>query len=320
MYERQKWDKLRSIATLAVILIHVSSMFIISPNNSLSIEYLFFNQLSRFAVPAFLVASGFGLVASKKYELNYLSFIKSRFKKILPIYIIASIIYYIISNGFQSLLTFKGLLIVISGKSSYQLYYIPILIFFYIFFHSIYKLLAKRPEIVLIFSFLIQMLSQLLGILGIITRSEYNPLNWIFFFVFGMFLSLKHTKVNRNMIIVFTLLTFICQLINSVYLYNSTLNISLATTTLNPITTIFSIFIILSILTSQFSFININSSNSLLIYIVHPLILSILSKLILGNNILAFVLLLSLTIIVSILTAKILKLIFEKIDSMFKAR
>lgn len=139
-------DILRFISILAVILIHTTTKTIqaVSGNLHLVPWTLFLNQISRFAVPLFFLISGFVLELSSSESINYLTYLKKRLSRILAPYITWSLIYYFLIYRGNSLSFFH---ILITGGASYQLYFIPSLLIFYLIFpvfHKFYNFFANR--------------------------------------------------------------------------------------------------------------------------------------------------------------------------------
>ncbi len=144
MKERVKSiDSLRGLAILAVILIHTTTRTLEASDFNLVgfPQTLFLNQIARFAVPLFFIISGFVLEISFKNE-SYWSFIKRRLSKIFIPYALWSLIYYffVYTNNNDNL--FK---VFFWGNASYQLYFIPALLVFYLLFPVIHKVLQKIP-------------------------------------------------------------------------------------------------------------------------------------------------------------------------------
>jgi len=145
-------DAMRVIAILAVVLIHTTTRTLEATHYALT-GYswtLFFNQISRFAVPLFFLISGFVLELCSEHEINYLTFLKKRFTKIFIPYIFWSLIYYffVYTNNHDNLVR-----VILTGNASYQLYFIPTLCIFYMvfpLFHKIYKFIA-HPLILISF-------------------------------------------------------------------------------------------------------------------------------------------------------------------------
>ena len=139
-------DLLRISAIIGVIFIHTTTKTLEASNYDLvKIPWtLFLNQIFRFAVPLFFMISGFVLELNYPFYVNYFTYLKKRCVRILMPYIFWSAIYYFFvykrhtTNFFQTLL---------SGDASYQLYFIPTLLIFYVIFpliHQYYYLLSKK--------------------------------------------------------------------------------------------------------------------------------------------------------------------------------
>jgi len=132
-------DFIRIICIVSVILIHTTTKVLaISKNNLVACPFaLFLNQLTRFAVPIFFMISAFGLSLSYSRDLNYFSYLKQRLSKILIPYLFWSFLYYYFIYPHSSRSMFQTLL---HGSASYQLYFIPALFLFYLFFPLIFRI------------------------------------------------------------------------------------------------------------------------------------------------------------------------------------
>ena len=137
-------DSLRGLAILAVILIHTTTRTLEASNFDLvGFSWtLFLNQTMRFAVPLFIMISGLVLEKSSRVE-SYWSFIKRRFSKIFIPYIVWSLFYYFVvyNNNHDSLIK-----VFLTGNASYQLYFIPALLVFYLTFPLLHELIHKIPN------------------------------------------------------------------------------------------------------------------------------------------------------------------------------
>lgn len=134
-------DFLRVIAILAVVLIHTTTRTIQAASNALpQIPLtLFFNQVSIFAVPLFFLISGFVLTVQKNDD-SYLTYFQKRASRIIIPFLFWSLFYYLINiqtPGRHA--AFFDLLWL--GKTSYQLYFIPSIIIFYLLYPLLKKLL-----------------------------------------------------------------------------------------------------------------------------------------------------------------------------------
>lgn len=85
---RMEMDILRGLAILSVVIIHISAQPInAGVTGPMEVFYVILNQVTRFAVPAFLLLSGMGLTISGSGEDSYFRFLKKRLSKILPLYL-----------------------------------------------------------------------------------------------------------------------------------------------------------------------------------------------------------------------------------------
>jgi len=135
-------DILRIIAILAVLLVHTTTRTIEASSFALAkIPWtVFLNQISRFAVPLFFMISGFVLELNYHLHESYLTYLKKRLSRILIPYVFWSSLYYFFIH-------YKGrnpnfISSLLQGDASYQLYFIPALLIFYILFPLIHDFCA----------------------------------------------------------------------------------------------------------------------------------------------------------------------------------
>jgi len=139
-------DALRVVSILAVLLIHTTTRTIEATHNDI-VGFpitLFLNQISRFAVPLFFLISGLVLELNYNNHPSYFSYVKKRLSKILFPYLFWSLIYYffVYTQNHDSLVRMFS-----TGNASYQLYFIPTLLIFYMIFpflHKIYKVISNK--------------------------------------------------------------------------------------------------------------------------------------------------------------------------------
>lgn len=143
-------DALRVLAISGVILIHTTTRVLERTSYNLNIYSwtLFLNQIVRFSVPLFFLISGFVLELTYSGKFDLIQYIKKRLSKIFIPYIFWSLIYYyfVYSNNGDGLAH-----VLFTGNASYQLYFIPALLIFYILFPIVHKLLPiiARPVILI---------------------------------------------------------------------------------------------------------------------------------------------------------------------------
>jgi len=151
-------DALKSISILAVVLIHTTTRSL--ERVDLHIFQLpwefFFNQASRFAVPLFLMISGFVLEANFSNHAGYLGFVKKRLSRVAVPFVFWSAVYYFLVYREHTMGFLQALIL---GESSYQLYFIPALLAYYLVFpilHRFYFLISQ--PLVLLSAGLVQIL------------------------------------------------------------------------------------------------------------------------------------------------------------------
>jgi len=136
---------MRAICCLLVVIIHVTAAFwyTFTTGSPQFKAVIVLNTLSKFAVPSFVLISGYVL-----YYVNYnkkveaLPFYKKRISKVLVPYLIWSILYIFVNYlayarpiDMKSLIYYFGL-----GKANYHLYYICLILQLYILFPLIFKI------------------------------------------------------------------------------------------------------------------------------------------------------------------------------------
>lgn len=143
---------MRTIAILAVVAIHTTTKALGAYSFAVkgSTFGFFINQICRFAVPLFFMISGFVLELNYSQNQNYFIYLKKRFSKIILPYLFWSAIYYYFIYTRHSLSYFQSLL---GGNASYQLYFIPTLLIFYIAFpllHRLYRFIANKWVLIIL--------------------------------------------------------------------------------------------------------------------------------------------------------------------------
>jgi surface polysaccharide O-acyltransferase-like enzyme len=155
-------DVLRTISIAAVLLIHTTTKVLEATHYDLATYSftLFLNQLARFAVPLFILISGFVLELNYDYHTSYWAYLKKRVSKIFIPYLFWSLIYYyFIYTGNHDNLSW----VLLTGNASYQLYFIPTLCIFYMAFpllHKLYKYLAMPLVLLFLGGLQIWLMSQ----------------------------------------------------------------------------------------------------------------------------------------------------------------
>ncbi len=144
---------MRAIASLSVVMVHVSAGFYNQAGQVHNWFTFFLNQISRFGTPAFAIISGFLLFYQvKKRGFHFGKFVKSRTTKIVFPFLFWSVFYLYLLKfyGLYELppLTTKReiydfIYYFFSGKSFYHLYFIALVVQFYLLFPFIQMVRSK---------------------------------------------------------------------------------------------------------------------------------------------------------------------------------
>ena len=193
-------DSIRAIAILSVIMIHVSGPY--AAGNRIA---YYINQLVRYAVPIFVILSGFSLYYSDLNRANdpCLVFYGKRLKKIFIPYVIWSllfILYFRVTSGKSvNLMSIPRTLLY--GQASYHLYFIIIIMQLYLLYPLLRMLFKRFSGLVTAITFIITLYYQIqiylyamkirLPIIHLIFDDYMVIFTWIFYFTFGMYLAKK---------------------------------------------------------------------------------------------------------------------------------
>ncbi len=141
-------EYIRGISMLGVIGIHTGAQYLMNPSANIHLVALF-EVASRFSVPIFFFISAFGLFYNLNIhaKLDYKSFYLRRIKTVMIPYLVWSAFYmmhYVYLYRDYSILTLKTLALkLFFGDTSYQLYFLVILLWFYLLM-PIWIYLIKR--------------------------------------------------------------------------------------------------------------------------------------------------------------------------------
>jgi surface polysaccharide O-acyltransferase-like enzyme len=146
-------NNLRVIALLAVITLHTTSPVMEQFNKGPLSVWLtgdFYNSLTRFAVPVFVMISG-ALLLSKEYELG--DFLKRRLSRIVIPFLFWSLVYVAymfydeqVDYSGDWWITTKQVLHFLKYESSYHLWYVYMLIGLYLFIPVISRFVRNATE------------------------------------------------------------------------------------------------------------------------------------------------------------------------------
>lgn len=203
----------KGIAILMVIVAHSASTFAGDPYHSMLLWFLI--NLTRPAVPLFVAASGYTLSLSYSHRpLPYGQFVKRRLVSLLPLYLGWSLLIPLILSFppfNQSFLQRPWVSLFLFGQADYHLYFVPMIICLYLIFPWLYRLMNRLPWLTLMTAFLLQVclhayIASSPSLTWFHSDQQYYlmPLSWLFYFMFGIWLSKTQVK-SRPMVIGITL-------------------------------------------------------------------------------------------------------------------
>lgn len=192
---------IRALATIAVVIIHISADPLIDDCRAGGIThfYMLLNVAARFAVPTFVLLSGLGLAISNRQKQGYFGFVWHRLKKIVPAYVVWSVIYSITYGNLNNISDMKRVPLtkiitdLFTGESCYHLYFVPMIVMCYLLYPLIHKWLRTRTGLVAagIISFTLISLGaygntpEWMGMLF----DHRNPLYFMFYFALGIYMA-----------------------------------------------------------------------------------------------------------------------------------
>ncbi len=143
-------DYLRGVATLLVILIHITSSCLTLPKDSLLYTVVgSFNCAITFAVPAFLFISALVMTYKLKNteKVNWIKFVLKKIFKVLSALILWSIVYITFWEPNVELSLKKIIGYLCLGNASYHLYFIPLIMQLYLIFPLIWFATKKISKL-----------------------------------------------------------------------------------------------------------------------------------------------------------------------------
>lgn len=215
IYKNNWISNLRVIATISVIILHVSAELLLSsftnpPNVSWSVANLY-DSLVRYCVPVFVMITG-ALMLPQEIELTV--FFQKRFKRVLIPFLFWSLIY--IANSFLSDLHVGKTFTPLSAMkticndflfgASYHLWYIYMLIGLYLFIPILSKWIRNCSEKEIIYFLIVWAFTVTIG--RISHFANIRPLyftGYIGYLVLGYYLANKSFKQTQKKMVLYAL-------------------------------------------------------------------------------------------------------------------
>ncbi|HEY8911042.1 MAG TPA: acyltransferase [Desulfosporosinus sp.] len=200
---------LRAFGVLAVMAIHTSGYFTeIQQFNRLVLLNLWTDVFSQFAVPLFILISGFVLAMKYRNNFSVKQFYLKRIRSIIPQYLFFSLLYTAFNNwdvmNTSSLPTNLTLIFKAIWRSdaSYHLWYFAIIIQFYILYPLIIKIydffkLRKSAELLISLMFILQIAFMISLHTSYFATVKINLIAYLFYFGLGIY-SCDHFESIKN--------------------------------------------------------------------------------------------------------------------------
>lgn len=312
-------EYIRAISMLGVIGIHTGSQYLGNPLNNIHLVALF-EIVTRFSVPIFFFISAFGLFYNLNLDekFNYANFMSRRFKTVLIPYLSWSFLYllhYTLTYGDYSLWSMLSRYLFF-GLSSYQLYFLVILLWFYalmpLWIFMIKHMTGVRLGVLLILQLLFDYYSSYILSpqfnsatvnLFIEYRLNYWVIHYLFIFIFGGYAAVHYEQFSiflkkyYSQIKIFFYFSFLSLLTHYYYLiYSKNYSAESAINTAHQLSPagiyytigaslfFFAIFSFAKLPRSIHSLLSVLGAHSYFIYLFHPFAIHYLSLLVAGQG------------------------------------
>ena len=186
---------LKGLSITGVLFLHGLSSLHHVYGLGMSLPTIILDQFLRFCVPLFVALSGYALASKYGESLDIISFFRRRVLKLVPAYILWSIIFVIFIDRDYSLLTFVQRLL--HGTADYHLYFVPMIFVLYLLFPILRFFMRRFSNLTLFILLGVQLISYIIlsprfvGTLieskMLIDQNQYVYFfNWIGYFGLGM--------------------------------------------------------------------------------------------------------------------------------------
>jgi len=200
---------LRAFGVLGVISIHSTGYFTeIQHFNRLALLSLLTDVFSQFAVPLFIMISGFVLAKNYRNNFSLSQFYKKRVRSIIPQYLIFSVLYTCFNNSvtMKNSTIHANLTLILkniwNSDASYHLWFFAIIIQCYLFYPIIIKIYdffkrRNRAELLVSLMFIIQIAFMIGKHTSFLVSVKINFIAFIFYFGIGIY-SCDHFKNSKS--------------------------------------------------------------------------------------------------------------------------
>lgn len=292
-------DLMRAICCVLVVIIHVTAAFwyTFKPGTISFKAVVVLNTLSKFAVPSFVLISGFVLYYvyyNKKIEP--LTFYKKRLSKVFVPYFIWSVLYIVVNYlAYERPIDIKSLIYYFSlGKANYHLYYICLILQFYILFPILIKVFKKFENSVIPMILFTAVNLYFIRYIKL-PFSDRIFIYYIMFFILGFYfadLKVKGIQINNKIAILITAIYLIITTYYVLETYKVMVKVPLLSKALYrhswwyfSLISIIFLYVLVNYFGVNFRYlidnkiINSISKHSFTIYLSHPMFMKILHSL-----------------------------------------
>ncbi|MDF2677268.1 MAG: acyltransferase 3 [Bacillota bacterium] len=279
-------DYIRFIACLAVIIVHITATGVTDyiQGSFPHIVTLILNRSLKFTTPVFIFLSGVtNFYSYDKKELKYIDFVKKRLKSTLIPYFVWCCIYYLayIYAGIYKFDIIFFMKNVILGTMSYHLYFVIIITQIYLLGPLFYKLIKNSKNKIFILIIGAVFTAICAGTLNF-KLSDRIFLKYIFFYMLGIYVTLETEKfktfVSRNKILIASGYIAIGILYTLATYYNWP-EVTYIWFVFSAVS-VFLVFLLstylVEIFKNKFSYVKLFGQSSYYIYLMHPLVLTVM--------------------------------------------
>jgi len=279
-------DYMRFIACFAVMIVHITATGVTEYINGSfpQILMLILNRSLKFTTPVFVFLSGMtGFYGYRNKEIKYFPYVKKRLKKVLIPFFVWCVIYYIafIKMGYYGFDVKFFIKSIIAGNMSYHLYFVIIITQLYILGPAFYYLMKNSKNRILLL-----VISAIVTVLCVefirFKLSDRIFLKYMFFYMLGMYVTLEYNKysswLKEHKISVIVGYIIIGILYTIVSYYDLTIY-SYVWFVFSIVSILFVYYVGLALkdkLAKFYGFIKLFGQSSYYIYLMHPLVLTLM--------------------------------------------
>lgn len=209
-------DVLRGLAMVGVVAIHISSSaFAVNRTSLWGTLWAGLDVGMRWAVPVFVIVSGWGLCLSQRQSDGYLRFVWHRVSKVLPAYVVWSLIYMVLSTLGSHAAEADPLTpsyvahTLVMGSAASHLYFVPLIVQLYLLFPLVGRYIGTGVGLVMtggIAVALVVVSSHWATLAGLIDAPKpLSVLCWAFYFAVGIWLArpgiVERLRASRNKVL-----------------------------------------------------------------------------------------------------------------------